>query len=271
MQPVCIARSLCVNQRHLAHAHCSHRGTGILLRRADPTSMCWILNCKRQMSNQTGQSEIVARGRAAVSSSYAVRSTDEQMEHYKQWASTYDHDQKARGWLGPSLCAEVLAEQLEPSRWGVQPVLDAGAGTGLMGPYLKKLGFQSLIAFDLSNDMLAVAEQTGAYSKVAQGVLGERLPFATDYFGAVVSSGTFTEGHAPASSFDELVRVTRPEGRIIFTLKCDIKDSAGFTRKFHELTADGKWTLVNAGEPRHLHLTSTPECPLLQIFSFRVL
>lgn len=256
---------------HVSLLPCSWNGYSDLPQQAARTDKYWSLICNRLVSTQTGQSDVIARGRASVNSSYAVRSIEEQKEHYKKWATTYDHDQKTRGWLGPLLCARVLAEQLEPSKWGLQPVLDAGAGTGLMGPHLKKLGFQSLTAFDLSNDMLAVAEETGAYSKIAQGVLGERLPFRTDSFGAVVSSGTFTEGHAPASSFDELVRVTKPEGRIIFTLKCDIKDSAGFTQKFNELTVVGKWELVSAGEPRHLHLTSTPECPLLQIFSFRVL
>eukprot|EP00746_Dinoflagellata_sp_MGD_P012489 gnl/MRDRNA2_/MRDRNA2_126670_c0_seq1.p1 gnl/MRDRNA2_/MRDRNA2_126670_c0~~gnl/MRDRNA2_/MRDRNA2_126670_c0_seq1.p1 ORF type:complete len:258 (-),score=41.22 gnl/MRDRNA2_/MRDRNA2_126670_c0_seq1:196-969(-) len=256
-------RSLCM--RFQTASSCWKRYGG-LVRQPDHINKSWNLRFTRSFSE-----EVVQRGRSNVSSSYAVRSVEDQKEHYRKWAVTYDDDQNARGWFGPQRCAEILAEQLEPSKFGSHPVLDAGAGTGLMGPHLQKLGFQNVTALDLSDAMLAEAAKTGAYSTVTQGVLGEKLPFDSNSFDAVVSSGTFTEGHAPASSFDELVRITKPEGRIIFTLKCDIKDRDGFTKKFDELTAKGQWELVKATDPGFFHLTSKAGDPMLQIWSFNVL
>lgn len=82
------------------------------------------------------------------------------------------------------------------------------------------------------------------------------------FFDAVVSVGVFTVGHAPANSLDELVRVTRPDGHIIFTLRPDVYEKSGFKEKQAALEAEGKWELVEVsdkfqtlpkGEPNVFH------------------
>lgn len=87
-----------------------------------------------------------------------------------------------------------------------------------MGELLDILGYQGQVAIDLSKGMLARAADRGIYTELREMVLGEKLDFADDHFGACQSMGVFTAGHAPASAFDELVRIIRPGGHILFSL-----------------------------------------------------
>jgi len=61
---------------------------------------------------------------------------------------------------------------------------------------------------------------------LARMVLGETLEFETDAFDAVTCVGVLTFGHAPASSLDEFVRVTKPGGHVTFTVRPDVRSRA---------------------------------------------
>ena len=95
-------------------------------------------------------------------------------------------------------------------------ILDAGAGTGIVGELLHDAGFEFLVAMDLSQGMLDEAAGKGVYKEFHRMAMGMPLDFPPRYFDGVISVGVFTVGHAPAGSFDELVRVTRPGGHIVF-------------------------------------------------------
>jgi SAM-dependent methyltransferase len=120
------------------------------------------------------------------------------------------------------------------------PILDAGAGTGRVGELLAILGYSNLVALDLSDAMLARAHERAVYRALHQGALGDRLAFADDALGAVVAAGVFTAGHAPASSFDELLRVTRSGGLIILTLATPAYETGGFRDELEALERDGR-------------------------------
>ena len=74
---------------------------------------------------------------------------------YDDWAEGYDTEMAALGYRHPAICLALLARHLPA---GAGPVLDAGAGTGLLGEWLHILGFRPLAAVDLSAGMLRVAE-----------------------------------------------------------------------------------------------------------------
>ena len=86
--------------------------------------------------------------------------------------------------------------------------------------------------------MLAEAERKGVYRSLVEARLGERLPYEDATYDAVVSSGVLTTGHAPASSLDELVRVTRPGGHVVFTLRSD-RTPPGYDAKLAGLVGGG--------------------------------
>lgn len=105
---------------------------------------------------------------------------------------------------------------------------------------------------DLSEGMLEVARSKGVYKDARRMALGEHLDFETGSFGGVVAVGVFTQAHAPASAFDELVLVTKPGGHLAFTLSVPFYEEAGFKEKFSELESAGKWKLAERSEPQQL-------------------
>src|SRR5690606_23615540 len=122
---------------------------------------------------------------------------------------------------------------------GSGPLLDAGCGTGLSGPYLAAHGYDRIAALDFSEAMLQLAGSRGVYDDLRRATLGEVLPWDDDHFAAFFSTGVFTEGHAPASSLGELCRITRPGGHAIFTVRDTILHTAGFAAIMADLSTRG--------------------------------
>jgi SAM-dependent methyltransferase len=167
---------------------------------------------------------------------------------YARWAERYDEDMLGLEMRGPEIVASMAARYV---RDRASPILDAGAGTGRVGELLAILGYSNLVALDLSEAMLARAQERNVYRALHQGALGDQLAFADDVFGAVVAAGVFTAGHAPPSSFDELLRVTRSGGLIIFTLATPSYETGGFKDKLETLKREGRWRPIEATAPFH--------------------
>ena len=147
---------------------------------------------------------------------YASDSPDAVAEGYDRWAQSYDRDMGAGGYRHPTICLALLARHV-PAHAG--PVLDAGAGTGLIGEWLRIVGYEELVALDASEGMLEVARSKKAYDALYRAFLGETLPFADDHFAAAVCAGVFTLGHVGPEGLDDLLRVVRPGGCIVMTVK----------------------------------------------------
>ena len=91
-------------------------------------------------------------------------------------------------------------------------------------------------------------EKLNAFSDELVGALGEALPYAERRFDAVTVAGAFTPGHAPASSLADLVRLVRPGGYLVFSLRDDVAQP-DFTAAIADLTRAGAWTLLHTGAP----------------------
>jgi SAM-dependent methyltransferase len=165
---------------------------------------------------------------------------------YAGWAGTYEEDMRGLDWRGPEIVAAMAARYLSDR---TSPILDAGSGAGRVGELLAILGYRDLVALDLSDAMLARARERHVYRDLCQGALGDSLPFADGAFAAVVAAGVFTAGHAAPGSFDELLRVTRLGGLLIFTLATPAYERGGFKDKLDALEAEGRWRLVEATAP----------------------
>ncbi len=190
---------------------------------------------------------------------YSSRDNRELEERYDQWSKDYDRDLSTEfEYRSPRRAAEVLAAHVPRDA----RILDAGAGTGLVGEILASMGYRRMVAMDLSQGMLEEARKKGVYEDFHQMVMGETLDYETGSFDAVITVGVLTVGHAPASSLDELVRVTRPNGHIVFSLRPDVYESSGFRERQDALESQGKWQLVERteefqpmpkGEPEVMH------------------
>jgi predicted TPR repeat methyltransferase len=176
---------------------------------------------------------------------YQTKNNDQLSVRYDEWAKNYENDLcTAFNWIGPERVAEVFAAHVAKDA----RVLDIGAGTGMVGVLLAKQGFSDLAANDLSQGMLDEACRKNVYRELRIMVLGEHLGYEDDAFDAGVACGVFTVGHAPASSFDELLRIIRPGGLLIFSMQTIAYETAGFKEKFDELEADGKWVKVDVSD-----------------------
>ena len=187
---------------------------------------------------------------------YSSTNNQELAERYDQWAADYDKDlEDDFGWVAPQRCCEVFAKYVDKAA----KILDAGAGTGLVGKILSGMGYSSLDAMDLSQGMLDESRKKNVYQGFHQMVMGESLGFSTDTYDAVITVGVLTVGHAPPSSLDELVRVTKPGGHIVFSLRPDVYLNDGFKEKHQQLEAGGKWKLVLESDPIQLLPKGEPE------------
>jgi SAM-dependent methyltransferase len=158
------------------------------------------------------------------------------------------------------VCGRVLARDAR--------ILDAGAGTGLLGAALVERGFVHLDALDLSPAMLAVAERKDVYGALIEARLGDPLPIESDAYDAVVACGVLTTGHAPASCLEDLVRITAPRGHIVFTLRSD-ETPPGYDEAIRSLAESGAWSLVQRGDEFQAMPTSEPEV-LVRVWAFVV-
>lgn len=176
---------------------------------------------------------------------YSSQNNEELAQRYNQWAEDYERDLTEN--FGRPQREPIVDLTIKYVPKNAQ-ILDAGVGTGIMGQSLYKEGYSNLIGIDLSQGMLAEAQKKNVYTELHQMILGEPLDFPNDAFNAVTACGVFTYGHAPSSSFDELIRVTKPTGYIIFTLRPDFYESSDFKEKMTDLETQGKWQLTELGE-----------------------
>ena len=181
----------------------------------------------------------------ALGAAYAAKRPEEVAALYDRWAETYDADMSAAGYRHPTICLALLARHLPR---GAAPLLDAGAGTGLIGEWLAITGYPTVEALDISEGMLAQAARKGVYTALHCLALGGPLPFQDNAYAGIVSAGVFTSGHVGAEGVDELIRICRPGGIIVLTVKNSLWE-AGFAARIAELEAQGIVTRAEETAP----------------------
>ena len=163
---------------------------------------------------------------------YSLVTPEDSINLYRTWASTYDSDfARQNDYRSPFEIAKYFNKY---SNKNDTPILDVGAGTGLVGECLKSTS-KEIDALDISPEMLEIARLKNCYSKIIEVDVTKRLLISDNHYGAIVSAGTFTHGHVGPSAFDELVRIAQPGGLFIFTIHNKLYKKAGFDKKFIEI------------------------------------
>ncbi len=135
---------------------------------------------------------------------YAAANMAEQEKAYDDWAANYEPELCAMGYRMPLMIAAVFTRFVPE---GTAPILD----------------------------------EKNLYADLQQATLGETLNFPDNHFGAVLSSGVITAGHAPANSFEELTRITRPGGTIIFSFREQPPMDPAYRIMLDKLETEGIW------------------------------
>jgi ubiquinone/menaquinone biosynthesis C-methylase UbiE len=176
---------------------------------------------------------------------YAATAPNEVAAAYDKWAETYEDEMRKAGYRHPSVALALLTRHLPR---GAGPILDAGAGTGMVGEWMGIVGYPVVEALDISSGMLAVAARKGVYSQLHNVALGGALPFADRQYAAILCTGVFTTGHVGAEALAELVRITQPGGIIVATVKGTVWEG-GFAAEIDRLTRAGLLTLIEETAP----------------------
>lgn len=167
-----------------------------------------------------------------LDAAYALQTPEDNLRLYRDWAENYDRDfAEGHGYVLPLRVAEGFAGQA-----GQGPVLDLGAGTGLCGEALRRLGVDPVDATDLSQEMLDVAAAKGIYRRLFTGNMLDRLPVEDAVYAGAISSGTFTHGHVGPEALTEVLRVLRSGGLCALSINCAHYEAKGFASAFDQLS-----------------------------------
>lgn len=165
---------------------------------------------------------------------YEIDGAEDARALYGRWAETYD-DSFGEGWgyIAPREIAQLFRAEMS----GDEPVLDIGAGTGLLAEHLPDL---TVDAIDITPEMLEKARAKGIYRDLYEGDLLQPLSFADSTYGGVISCGTFTHGHVGPECLPELLRITRPGALFVCGTIAPVLDGARFGSVLAQLVARGR-------------------------------
>lgn len=201
-----------------------------------------------------------------LQSAYSASDSQEAAELYDSWAEDYERSVLSWGYATPAVATWFLGRYVNPKD-GM--LLDAGAGTGMMGEILAPLGYRDLTGIDVSPNMLEFARKKGVYKDLREMELGGQLDLPSDAFAAVIATGVFAAGHAPPESFEELIRITKLDGHLIFSVRTDVYLDGGFKEKQETLEREERWQLVEMTEP-YAHLRFEDPDLKVRVFAYRV-
>ena len=115
---------------------------------------------------------------------------------------------------------------------------------------------------------MKIAESKAIYQDLRLGLLGKKLDYDSDHFAACVACGVFTQGHAPLKGLNELVRITKPGGFIVFTISRTYLGER-FEAFEKPLSEAGVWQCVDISR-KYDSAPQAKELLLSQAFAYRV-
>ena len=167
-----------------------------------------------------------------LDAAYDLKTPEESLKLYEAWADTYDESFAATlDYQTPRLIARAFVDH-----GGRGPVLDVGAGTGLVGQELAALGVSDIDATDISGEMLRVAKDKGVYRSLFTADITARMEVGDNTYDGIICAGTFTLGHVGPEGFDELIRIAAPGALFAISINSAHWVNAGFAAKFEALS-----------------------------------
>ncbi len=183
------------------------------------------------------QSKDFLEARPWLSGICDTQSTEELKNKYDGWAKTYDTDVRKDWSFMPGNIARTLSQLLPHKETAI---LDAGAGTGLVGEALAQQGYTNITAVDLSEKMLAIAKEREVYKVLYQCNLEDSQIFSNSVtFDAIIAAGVFAYAHAGLEVLNNLFCFLKEEGIFLLTIRED------YRREMQTALDKLPWTLVS--------------------------
>ncbi len=159
-----------------------------------------------------------------VDDAYAMSTPDQVKDLYRTWSHSYDAVfSDAQGYQLPREVVQAFV-----GAGGQGPILDVGAGTGLVGTILRGMNIGPIDGIDLSDDMLQVALMKGDYRGLKAGDVTKPLDLIDAPYMGVVSAGTFTLGHVGPEALSHLLDIAASGALFVISVNAAHYTSAGF-------------------------------------------
>ncbi len=192
-----------------------------------------------------------------------VSNLDELGDLYKNW-DDYENDViQLAGYVGHLVTTEALLRHLKNKE---DKILDAGCGTGLVCNILYNKEYKNIVGVDFSKEMLNRALKKNVYKALSLCDLTQKLKFENNSFDAIVCAGTFTCGHVGPEALNEMVRITKNEGYISFTVRKQEWEASPYEKIIKELEGSKLWRQVE----RHTSEYNTQEGVTCQLCLYQV-
>jgi len=165
-----------------------------------------------------------------VDDAYAMSSAEEVKDLYRKWSHSYDAVfSDGQGYQLPDAVANAFV-----AAGGQGPILDVGAGTGLVGTLLRRLNVGPVDGIDLSQDMLSVAQMKGDYRDLMARDVTVPLDLGGASYQGIVSAVTFTLGHVGPEALQNLLAVAASGAVFVISVNAAHFVSAGFEKTLAE-------------------------------------
>ncbi|ESO98185.1 hypothetical protein LOTGIDRAFT_203701 [Lottia gigantea] len=193
--------------------------------------------------------------RASLNSTEVIGIFDEWV---KNGDGSYEKDMLGIGYQGHYQTAELLSKHL-PGKKDQYKIIDCGAGSGLSGVELKKVGFSHIDWLDPSGLSVEPAKKRKVYERFIVDYLSEKaLDVKPDTYDASTCVAAFFEGLIPLGGFNEMIRITKPGGIIILSISetslNTCKEYKGrFLPRLEELIEAKEWELVEKTHEPHYY------------------
>ena len=239
-----------------------------------------VLDCfKSQLNAKRKLSELEESSILAILSFADFPNIKEQNrlveEGYDGVASVYDEVVSFLQYLCPEKVVDAYLESIDLSPTENICLLDAGSGTGLVGDRLRSQGFKGQIhGVDQSQNILdfTARARSACYTSLRKANIMSLDHLKDNSVDAVLSAGVI--GMAPPETLDELVRVVRTGGRVIYSLWDTRYDKdPTWEQKHLDLAKSGLWRLIDSLPTKHLcYANPAVSCPNeFYLFGFEVL
>ena len=167
---------------------------------------------------------------------------DEIKKVYQDWADQYDTDNDdLLGTVSQPNSVDLLNSHTNDKNL---KIVDIGCGTGLVGKFLQHKGYLYYDGLDISEEMLEIAKLRG-YQHLSIGSLQNKLPYEDNAYDAVFCVGVFTHGHVNSNGLDELIRIAKKNGFIIFTINEGVYKDYQFDKKIPFMEKEGLIKVIN--------------------------
>ena len=232
---------------------------------------------RRACSSQAIPATSSQDGRAASwERTYTAKTQAELDMAYAEWSKTYDDDSLRRfGYAAPAEAARVVARHLGTKLDA--RILDAGAGTGLVGSFLAARGYRNLVGLDRSQPMLEQARKKGDYAELRCADLGDPTAVEPRSLAALVAVGTLTPNHGrwhargrveAGEWLRQWAEWLRPGGLVCLSLRSDFWQASlahptGVGAVCGAMAAEGRW--------REVEVTAeAPYTPLVSDVTYQI-